>query len=160
MEDGEAIAFSNILEASAKEVSVYSPDEATGLMRRCRVDILAPEGCNQLFDIKTCRARVGGPKNFARQIGEWEYDIATIHYTRTCLGAGLNKPGMIFVAVESEPPYLVSWNKVAHDSLVRAETELDRRMAIIADCVRRNHWPGYPERIQQAVVANWYQRGE
>lgn len=88
------------------EASVYAEDPDTGLLIRCRPDLLLP-GIDLIVDLKTTKcAATTGSNHFGRSAGMFNYDKQEAIYTDIM---DMTFPGasheFVFIAVENAPPY-------------------------------------------------------
>lgn len=129
------------------EASVVWCDVRTGTYCKARADRITRIGKQPvLIELKT--ARDASPRAFARACREFSYDIAAAWYLR---GFGLMLPEvperLIFVAVETEPPYAVGVYELPEIALQRAAEECERYLHEYTACVATRSWPGYTDDV-------------
>lgn len=126
--------------------------EEEGAIMRFRPDWLADSRAVML-DYKTTTDAT--PELFTRQIGRMGYHIQAAFYRRGMMAIeGADIP-FVLVAQETEPPYAVSFHGCAPSLLAIAEAEVERAIDTWRECVRRNSWPAYTQRIHWAEAAAW-----
>lgn len=95
------------------------------------------------------------PSAFTRQIGRMGYHIQAAFYRRGMMAIeGADIP-FVLVAQESEPPYAVSFHGCAPSLLEIADAEVERAIDTWRECMRRNSWPAFTQRIHWAEAAGW-----
>ena len=145
-----------LLSAGHPEVAAFAVDPQTGVLLRCRPDWVHPVGERQviLFDGKTYSD--AAPREFARQIARKGYHRQAAHYSRVYeLAAGVEVVGFVFGAVETEWPHAACAVMLDDESLERGRTECRRLIDLYAECVRTDHWPGYPGTVQPVFLPAW-----
>lgn len=127
-----------------RELTVISRDPATGLLLRCRIDIL-PSG-NIIPDIKSTLD--ASPEGFGRQVWNLEYGMQAAHYLKVYNIANPQdkRTEFMFYAFEKEPPYLSAFYVTPYMVIQYYQRILRARLYVIANCMKTGVWPGYPER--------------
>ena len=103
-----------------------------------------------LIDLKTTRD--AGP-GFERSVRQYRYHVQAAFYGDGM--GGMEERPMVFIAVETEAPYLVSCNIIGPDSLSAGRDAYRRNLETYAKCVETNTWPGYPETLQTVNIPDW-----
>jgi len=105
----------NIIEGAKVEQSYYWRDEETGILLKCRPDIVKD---NILCDLKSARKGGAEPSAFSKAIATYGYDIQAAWYLD---GANAIEDGrfdeFLFIVVEKEPPYLCAVYFLGQDSI-------------------------------------------
>lgn len=133
----------------AGEVSAFAMDDETGLLCKCRPDIVCEMGDGVfLLDLKTYSD--ASPEEFNKQIGRKGYYRQSVWYQHFYGKAAKRVVnGFAFVAVEDAPPYGVGVYTIGPQYAARGEAEcrtgLDRIAASMADGM----WPGYSDAAVQ-----------
>lgn len=127
-----------LLSDGKPEVSAYSLDEATGIVRRCRFDWL---GSNILVDYKS--AASAEPDAFVKAAANYGYHQQHPWYLDVAAALGHPADAFAFIVQEKTPPYLVTVIELPADLV-----ELGRRRNRVAlerfrDCTESGLWPGY-----------------
>lgn len=133
------------------EVSAYAPDEATGVMRRCRFDWL---GANVLTDYKT--AASSNPYDLAGKYGaikKWGYDQQAAWYLDLARDLGHPAAAFAFIFQMKEPPYLVTVAYVDEADLWEARERNARALEVFKHCTETGEWPGYLPDDTAAVLS-------
>lgn len=141
-----------LLEHGEAEVSVWGKHEATGLLTKCRPDLLHSSG-NLCIDLKTCQC--AAPRRFVRTIIDLGYDLQQAHYIETLNSAGIHVDTFVFVAVESEPPYLTQVYLLDQKAADAAVTRWNCIMNRLKTCLDNDHWPGYTSDTE-ITMPKWY----
>lgn len=132
----------------AVEVSTFWKDPISGIECRCRPDAVLDNG--MLIDLKTTRD--AGP-GFERSVAKYRYHVQAAFYGDGM--GGMESRPMVFIAVETEAPYLVSCNIIGPDSLSAGRDAYRRNLETYAKCLESGIWPGYPETLQTLNVPDW-----
>ena len=130
------------------ELSMFTPDPASGVWLRGRADKVADvEGETVLVDLKTCLDAV--PQAFNRQsVAKFGYYLPADVYSRLYAQiTGTPAPEMRFVAVTKTAPHLVSVNTIdwAYEDL--GEKAMRTAITRYKAGVETGTWPGYPEEL-------------
>lgn len=137
------------------EHTVFWTDAETGIECKARFDVLGP----LLVDLKTTRD--ASPKGFQRAIATYGYHIQAAHYMAGARANGMDPRGFLFACVETSPPYLPAGYLMGNPTLEQGERERREALAIYAQCLRDDRWPGYnDDRIEVIDLPNWAQKGE
>jgi hypothetical protein len=129
------------------EASMFTTDPDTGVDIRCRFDFL-PADRRVAVDLKT--ARKGGARlhKFASSIVEYGYDVSWAHYTLTAELAGEDVADMVFLVVETEPPFHILPARLDPDFKDIGIAKARRARERYALALETGEWPGYPTDIQ------------
>lgn len=147
-------------EGAQAEASAFFRDDETGVMRRCRFDLLPPpreSGRLIIPDYKS--ARSANPEQFAKAAIDYGYAQQNAWYCDAAVALELGEdPVFLFVVQEKTPPYLVS--VVQLDLLaVRIGRHLNRQaLDVYAECVRTGIWPGYADDVAHVSLPAWFER--
>lgn len=140
------------------EVSAFWTDEETGIQRRARFDWLrnVTEGRRLLIgDLKT--ARSSEPTEFGKACADYGYAIQAANYIDAVRALDLDPdPAFLFVAVEKEPPYVVTVGQLDDDSLAVGRYLLRKAIRLFAECVERDDWPGYAQGVTELSLPYWF----
>jgi hypothetical protein len=163
-EMAEAIAAHPIAQALFKqgeglaEVSMFWPDEATGVMRRSRLDWLPTPGDRRtiIADYKTSKS--ADPEQFAKDAMNYGYHQQADWYRDGVITLGIaDDPAFVFVVQEKTPPYLVSVIELDVIAL-RIGRLLNRRaLNVYAECTRTGRWPGYVDDVELVSLPGYYE---
>ena len=124
------------------EQTVIWQDE--GIWCRARVDWFPTGAYPTFYDLK-CTDLPATPEGWGRnQI--WEYAMQWGLYGRGMSALTRTSTlGMSFVVQEMKPPYECSIFELDDQGKDYAEQLADAAINLWADCLKRNHWPGYPK---------------
>lgn len=126
--------------------------EYRGITMRGRPDWISNAG-DVILDYKTTAD--AEPSAFSRQIAKMGYHIQDAFYRRLLNITTAVNPKFIFLAQETEPPYACSFHGVDPSMAEIADAQVDRAIALWAECVKRNSWPGYSNRVHWVAAQNW-----
>ena len=126
--------------------------DVDGIACRCRPDAATERGV--IVDLKTTRD--ASPDGFAKSVAQYRYHVQAAFYSDGDRAAFGEAPrGFVFIAVETEPPYLVAvyvaseamTNLGRHD--YRADLETFR------ECLAADTWPGYSSSPLTLDLPKW-----
>ena len=129
----------------SEQVLTWTDTKAgTGLPCKARLDMYDPER-KVLVDLKSAvDASIGG---FRRSIIKFKYDIQSAWYTDGLEAIGKESVGFIHIAIEKDPPYAIGIYMIADDWLEAARYDYINLMKLYNECMVRNTWPAYQEKI-------------
>lgn len=100
-----------------------------------------------LFDYKSTLGSAH-PDHWQRQIWGLGYDIQAAHYlTGNTATGGPADARWIWMVQEQKEPFAVSFVSLAPQAEAFAADRRARALALFRDCLTRNYWPAYPQRI-------------
>jgi hypothetical protein len=127
------------------EVSLFWPDEETGVIRRARFDWLKHpvDGKRRVIgDLKTTRS--AEPATFGRSAADFGYAISAANYVDGAIACGLaDDPLFVFVAAEKEAPFVVSTFYATEDVIELGRALMRSALRTYAECLAADKWPGY-----------------
>lgn len=134
-----------LLVGGEREVTFRWRDEESGVACKSRADLYAPG--EFLMDLKSCRD--ASPEGFARAVHSYTYDLQAAHYVEGVRAGGDAIRYFIFLAVESEAPYVCQ--PYLLDAAAEQRGYTLRRQAIKrqAECLRSGRWPGYSDQLSE-----------
>lgn len=140
------------------ERSLYHTDPETGILVRCRPDIL--HNGPTISDVKTCED--ASYEGFSKQIANFDYHVQAAMYLDIANALGMDKQTFGFIAVEKEPPYASACYFLGIES---PAIELGRRiyrqrLRLLAECIEKDNWPDYPDQWQEIDLPMWAYRKE
>jgi len=143
------------------EQSLFWVDDETGVWRRSRLDWLPDanswNGRVVIPDLKT--ADHADPESFGRALHNYGYASQAAFYVDGVLALGLAEDAaFVFVVVEKEPPYLVSFYEPDAEALRIGRERNRRALAIYRDCREAGMWPGYTTDVEQISLPRWVER--
>lgn len=142
----------NLVRDGVRETSLVVQDPETGVMLKCRPDLITAEGF--LVDFKSTRdAR---PSFFMNEIFGFRgyfYVLSAAHYLHCLRVAGISKDeSMTFVAIEKEPPYGIKVYPLDVGNIAPGEQWRSELTALYQRCTAENDWPGYPEQAVEVLT--------
>jgi exodeoxyribonuclease VIII len=143
-----SMAAKLISKIDAVEVSTFWQDTDTGVDCKCRPDSVLSNG--MLIDLKTTTDAGDG---FAQSVRKYRYHVQAAFYGDG-MGSMETRP-MVFIAVETQPPYLVACHMIAPDSLQCGRESYKRNLETYAKCMESGNWYGYAETIHQVELPSW-----
>lgn len=142
----------------AAEVSMFGQDPETGVHVRCRWDFLPnphPTLPRVAVDLKTARGGGASLHEAASASASYGYYLSRSHYRDTSVFAGDPVDEMVFLFVETEPPYLVAQIHLNEQFQEIGDYYAARARRRLAAYRRDDSWPGYPLSIQSAAPPAW-----
>lgn len=138
------LSMAEMLKRGKAEVSAYWTDNLTGVLCRCRPDLVVPINARQvvLVDVKTYGDAT--PREFTRQVVRKKYHLQDSWYSEGYARAsGMEVVGFVFVVVETAWPFLAASYQLGDES--RHEGALQHRdlLDTYAECMRTGIWPSY-----------------
>lgn len=140
-----------LLAGGQREVTFRWQDEGTGLDCKARADLYAPG--EFLLDLKSCRD--ASLEGFGRAVASYRYSLQLSHYLSGIRATGDAIRWFVFLAIESEAPY------VCQPHILGPRTEQlgfdlrSRAITLQAECVRMGRWPGYSEGLMETEAPAW-----
>ncbi len=133
------------------EVSAFC--DMDGVRVRARFDWLLARPV--IVDLKS--GRTANPRALPRITEQYRYHLQAATYRRALATVrGDEDPAFVHVFVESEPPHLVSVDRLTPEALDAGDAELDVALALYRRCVETGHWPGYPLGIHDIDLPRYY----
>lgn len=133
-----------LLDGSKTEVSAFW-DDPIGLPCKARADAVNVR-LNALIDVKTTTD--ASPREFARQYAKLGYGLQDVHYRHGFAANGFEASTMVFIAVESKPPYLVALYELNTDQLSAYQERRSNLVWQYRQCADAGSFPGYDTAIQ------------
>lgn len=139
------------------EQSIYFTHEQTGLQCKVRPD--AFHG-TIAFDLKTTAD--ASTRGFQASAYKFDYYLQAAMNFKAFESIGILLNEFIFIAIEKEPPYAISIDRVIRDDFYACSTldfgleQFDSRMALLKQCLDSGEWPGYG--VRELMVPGWAQK--
>jgi hypothetical protein len=141
-----------LLSKGDSEASYFWTDEETGVRCRARMDRVRPDGL--IIDLKTTRD--AHPNEFERAIFNLRYHVQAAFYWDGYRAVHGQEPtGFIFMAVEKGEPIEVVNYRLDEGALELGRKTYRRELRRYAECLERDNWPGYSEKIIDISVPEW-----
>jgi hypothetical protein len=114
--------------------------ESDGIACRCRPDAVTERGV--IVDLKTTRD--ASPDGFAKSVAQYRYHVQAAYYSDGYEAAFGEPPrGFVFIAVETEPPYLVAVYVASEAMTSRGRMDYQQDLDTFRECRDTDTWPGY-----------------
>jgi exodeoxyribonuclease VIII len=134
------------------EVTLCWQDQDTGLTCKSRADYYVKK-LAMVLDLKSTDD--ASPAAFARSIYKYRYHVQDALYRSGFAAVDEPIQHFVLIAVEKTKPYAVGTYALDADAIGRGYSSARRDIDGLAECVRANRWPGYPETIQQIELPPW-----
>lgn len=123
-----------------------------GVDCRCRPDAITSG--NVIVDLKTTRD--ASPEGFAKSIAQYRYHVQAAFYSDGYLKAfGAPPRGFVFIAVETEPPFLVGVYVSSEAMTIRGRSDYETDLQTYRRCIEADDWPGYAETPLTIDLPKW-----
>lgn len=142
-------------EAKYIESSILWHDVSLSIDRKGRPDILDSLGC--IVDIKTTDDAIDTA--FERSILKYGYHRAAAGYLDGAKACGFDVNDYILIAIEKSPPYGIKIYRLRDDVIAQGREENARLLTLYAECKHSNHWPSYPQEIEEIGLPAWAMNG-
>jgi hypothetical protein len=128
-----------VIEKAEIEQSLYWVDSDTGILCKCRPDILRS---SLVADLKT--AHDGSAWSFSKAIYEYGYHIqaAMLQEALKNLNQKIIKD-FLFLIIEKTAPYVIAVYQLDQRALDKGHQEFKTLLARYQQCLEANDWPGY-----------------
>lgn len=134
------------------ELSIVWTDLATGLLCKCRPDVLCPS-IGAMPDLKTTRS--SKPDKFAQSAFDLGYHVQMAFYLRGLRAAGFDIETTPIIAVEKSPPFACTVFGPDQTWMDAGESEADRALTAYAQCEQQGFWPAYSEAEEPLSLSAW-----
>jgi len=126
----------------------------TGAICKSRLDWIIP---GAIVDLKTTAD--ASPTAFARSVASYRYHVQDAFYSQAAASAGLDSEHVVFVCVESSPPYSVALYQLDDAARTEGRRLYLRDLETYMRCMERDEWPAYPTDIQTLSLPAWAYKG-
>lgn len=144
-----------LLAGGNAEVTARWQDEETGLHCKARADYVL-ESKRTIVDVKTTAN--ASHDEFRRSIANYRYHVQAALYLEGFRAAGAEVDRFVFIVVEKAPPYACAVYMLDEDSLREGHECVRENIREMAECVRTDRWPAYPESILTIDLPKWARR--
>lgn len=148
----EASELGNMLAAGGPELTLIY--EESGTFFRSRPDWWTTDR-KILFDLKTTQASAE-PNSWIRLLLGSGYDLQAEIALRAASALQHVSAHFVFGVLEQEPPYAMSFIGVSPQMREYAGRKLDYAAVLWRNCLDKDRWPGYPQRICWAEVPQYH----
>ena len=127
------------LENAEVEQSIYWTDLDTGVLCKCRPDILR---CNLIGDLKT--AQDGSPRSFQYAAFNYGYYIQAAMIQEALMEIkDVQIKDFLFLVIEKSAPFALSIYQLDEPSLAQGRHEFKQLLIRYKHCLDTNDWPAY-----------------
>lgn len=95
------------------------------------------------------------PAAFLRMILRMGYDVQCAFYSRGVEALTGKAPKFLFLAQETEPPYLISLTALDPAWLAWAHAKVAAAIEVWTECMATERWPGYSARVCYGSAPGW-----
>jgi PDDEXK-like domain of unknown function (DUF3799) len=158
--DSDDGTFGDLLDGARFEASCFWTDEPTGLLCKCRPDVLAEVGSGDsrgwiIPDVKTTSS--AKPERFARSLGDFAYDMQAAYYSvGVGQATGLPVLSFLFACVEAEYPFATALYVLPEEWVAYGWQRCRDALNLYAECQRTGVWPGYGVGVMQLAAPKWH----
>lgn len=158
---GNALAM-KVLSDGEPEVTLAWKDERTGVWLRARPDwlpnsiMLGGSKVMILSDLKFMAGSQCDPRGFSRAVANFGYHQSLAFYGEGIKAVyGRAPTHYLLVAVEKDAPWSVSLYQVPSEDIDRGRFLNRKAIAIFADCLNSDRWPGYADEPLAVGLPQW-----
>lgn len=138
-----------LLVGGDREVTMRWTDPDTGIRCKSRKDLYLRG--EFVMDLKSCRD--ASAEGFARAVTAYSYDLQEAHYVEGAKQCGdLYLRHFIFLAVESEAPYVCQPYILDPAAEERGWNLRQRAIRRQAECLKTGRWPGYSDQLTELTL--------
>lgn len=144
--------FKGALDVGQREVAFVKRDEETGLLLKCRCDLVATDasGITWIFDLKKVQRGGATHSEFSNSAANYGYFIQAAFYIYV---TGATK--FVFVPFDDDDPFDACLFEPDYDSIVMGRRQWRKLLDSYATCLKEDLWPGYPSFIQRLEAPKW-----
>lgn len=147
-----------LTKAVARELTIVWRDEATGLLCKARLDLVAPfDGWSLIADLKTTRD--ASERSFGKDLANFGYARQGAWYREGLSAIRQAQRRVAFICVEKESPYCVAVHELDERALEQGERENRAFLDTYARCKETGEWPGYDQGMSILDVPAWAMDG-
>lgn len=132
---------------SLREQSIFWKDAEHGFLCKCRDDVLNPK-LGIVADLKSTKdARAG--KFLRDALWYYNYFVQAKWYLtgNNAVQYEVYYQNFLFICVEKSEPYAVVVYRASTNHINEAGNKIRPLLEIYAECLEKDEWPGYPDRI-------------
>ena len=131
------------------EASAFAEDPDTGVLVRCRYDLIGPG----LVDLKTSKDARYDP--FSRSVWDYRYHVQAALYSDIWSWLTGDHEPFQFIAVEPGFPHTVAVYTLDDDALEQGRREYRSNLNTYALCLESGHWPKYEPEYNVLSLPGW-----
>jgi hypothetical protein len=139
----------SLIQGAKYEESYFWQDEHSGLMVKCRPDILRE---NAIIDLKTCTS--ADSKTYQRDmyLGDYHTQGAIIREGVKQL-TGVDIPTVINISIEKTYPYEIGIKIISQSALEAGHMKFKNTLLQMKECFQTNTWDSYE--IEEVELPKW-----
>lgn len=132
--------FGEALRVGKTEVAFFKRDTETGLMLKCRCDLVAETagGETWIFDPKKVQIGEANHDSFSKQAYNFGYHIQAYSYLEI---TGASR--FVFVPFDDDEPFDACQWQPSSEFLMKGREDYRKLLDAYAKCVKEDKWPGY-----------------
>lgn len=135
-----------------REISFFATCPRTGLLLKCRFDILTETGI--AADIK--KTRDARPDSFAKSVFNYRYHVQDAFYSYVySLVAGRELQAFKFIAIEDQPPHALAVYQLDDDAKAEGHRTFGRNLDTYLQCSQSGEWPAYQIETEYLSLPSW-----
>lgn len=127
--------------------------QENGLICKARFDRVSVKN-DLIFDYKTCGGSVN-PRDWNRHVIVNGYDIQAAFYQRGYKAIHGREARFVWLAQETEPPYICCFMDMAPDFQAFADSRVSRGIGKWGQAIQTGKWSAYPKRVCSLDVPQW-----
>lgn len=139
-----------LLKGARHELTYFSRDQETGILKKCRVDAINGD---RISDLKTCAD--ASAHAFARDARKYLYRVSAAYYLQIVSEVvGYPLRDFYLIACEHQAPHEVAVYRVDDRSLSTAENEIKEALKVLKRINEqpKTAWKGYPTGIKEIQI--------
>ncbi len=144
--------FAGLLAIGQAELSWFKRDAETGLLLKCRTDLIATDAAQTTWicDLKKVRRGGASETEFAKTCVDFGHHVQAAFYLDL---TGATR--FLFCAVEDEAPFAANLIELDPEALALGRVTYRRHLSAYAACVASGEWPGYAPGIKRVNLPPW-----
>ncbi len=144
--------FAGLLAIGQAERSWFKRDADTGLLLKCRTDLIATDAAQATWicDLKKVRRGGASETEFAKTCVDFGYHVQAAYYLDL---TGATR--FLFCAVEDEAPFAANLIELDAEAIALGRVTYRRHLSAYAACVAAGQWPGYTPGIKRVNLPAW-----
>lgn len=123
--------------------------EIDGVPCKARPDLITDRGF--IVDVKTS----ADASDFERSVAKYGYARQAAWLQMACAAAGIESKGVVFLVVETAPPYGLRTVTLDSVAMLQGEREVYRALDIYRRCIETGEWPSYPSGLDMISLPTW-----
>lgn len=133
--------------------SFFWTDPLTGEVCKCRPDFWTDD--DVVVDLKT--ATSAELKAFQKSCVDYSYHVSTA-FTLDGMTEVLGRAAgpYLFCVIEKEAPFAAAVFEAMPSMVELGRQEYQTNLMTYSRCRKENHWPGYPDELQQLAMPAWF----